>query len=89
MGQSCTLRFIFRIQGVNSNPFCASPQARGGGTFYNDLYDEALPESTFFTCPFSQVLQNFFVQHHNFRVNLNQIMLCAILILCNFLVLLF
>ena len=80
---------IFRIQGVNSNPFCASTQARGRGTLYNDLYDEALPESTFFIRPFSQVLQRFFVRHHNFRVNLNQIMLCAISILCNFLVLLF
>ena len=51
MGQSCTLGFIFRIQGVKAQPFCASTQARGGGTLYNDLYDEALPESTFFTSP--------------------------------------
>ena len=39
--------------------------------------------------PFSQVLQRFLVRHYNFRVNVNQNMLCAILILCNFLVLLF
>ena len=56
MGQSCTLGFIFRIQGVKAKPFCASTQARGGGTLYNDLYDEALPEGTFFTPPFSHVL---------------------------------
>ena len=29
IGQSCTLGFIFRIQGMNSNSFYASTQARG------------------------------------------------------------